>query len=315
MLRKLICKLLMVVLMCCAILASTTLLVCAAPDGEKHDDFERVVNFIDEITEESSVVETVPAKVVLAAFEMTEDSDAETLACTIEETVWTEIQLAVTEPVEETVPILETVPESEVVVITEEPVVEEMVYVEKYPEVPHFFQTDYPNTRYGGYGTVASHGCGIASLSMVFSYLMDEEILPDRLAEEYGRYNTKCGSSWMLFPDSAEDYGITIENQTWKWEDVVTALENGQVVIANAGPDSVFTDGGHFIVFYGITEDGKILVRDPNRYNYGEWSSPILKEGFANGFDQKYCRYNCFPCWIYEAKDVEALAEKHAGEA
>lgn len=292
MLRKMICKLVAVVVMCSAILLSTTVLVYASPEGESPDNFERVVEFIDEVTEESTFVTE-------ATIENMEVAKAEVLTLAFEEPV---AEVIMTEPVVE-----ETVPE--------ETVVEKPVYVEKYTEVPHFFQTDYPNTRYGGYGTVASHGCGITSLSMVFSYLMDEEILPDRLAEEYGRHNTECGSSWTLFTASAEDYDITIEKQTWKWEDVVTALENGQVVIANAHSESVFTDGGHFIVFYGITEDGKILVRDPNRYNYGEWSSPILKEGFANGFDQKYCRYHCFPCWIYEAKDVDALAAEYYGEA
>lgn len=38
------------------------------------------------------------------------------------------------------------------------------VYHEKYTKVPNYFQTDYPNTPYGNYGTVASHGCGIASI-------------------------------------------------------------------------------------------------------------------------------------------------------
>ena len=35
-------------------------------------------------------------------------------------------------------------------------------------EVPHYFQTDYPDTPYGRHGdTVATDGCGITSLAMV----------------------------------------------------------------------------------------------------------------------------------------------------
>lgn len=209
----------------------------------------------------------------------------------------------------EEIEVLETQIQNEEALVLQTEPIEEIPYVEKFPEVPLFFQTDYPNTRYG-HATVATHGCGIASLSMILTYLLDREIMPDTLAEEYGRYNGEHGSSWNLFPDSAADYGVTIEKQTWKWEDVVEALKNGQVCIANAQKESIFTNGGHFIVLYGITEEGRILVRDPNKYNYGEWSSKILKEGFANGFEQKSVQYNCFPCWIYAKKDLDAIAEQ-----
>ena len=193
--------------------------------------------------------------------------------------------------------------------LNREPNVTQSGYVEKFTEVPHYFQTYYPKTRYGD-STVRKAGCGITCLSMVLTYLLDEEITPDFLAEKYFRYKVEGGSSWTLFTDSAEDYGITIEKQTWKWDDVITALENGQVVIANANSDSVFTDGGHFIVLAGLTEDGKIIVRDPNLYNYSIWTNPVLEDGFANGFDEKSVKYNCFPCWIYQAKDLEDAAAR-----
>ena len=176
------------------------------------------------------------------------------------------------------------------------------------PFVPLYFQADYANTPYGGYGTVASHGCGITSVAMVFSYLLDEYIMPDTLAKEFGRYNTEGGSSWTLFPDSAEKYGL-YTTQTWKWDEVVEALENGHIVIANPH-ECLFTGGGHFIVLYGITEDGKILVHDPNKYNYfmfNEYCNPALTEGFLSGFDQKYFNPECLPCWIYPLKDLEAV--------
>ena len=176
------------------------------------------------------------------------------------------------------------------------------------PFVPLYFQQDYPKTPYGGYGTVSSHGCGITSVAMVFSYLLDEYIMPDTLAKEFGRYNTEVGSSWTLFPDSAEKYGLTT-TQTWKWDEVVEALENGHIVIANPH-ECLFTGGGHFIVLYGITNDGRILVNDPNKYNYfmfNEGCNPALTEGFLSGFDQKYFNPECLPCWIYPLKDLEAV--------
>ena len=205
--------------------------------------------------------------------------------------------------------VMNTEPEPELLAI---PARNKFEYVEKYPEVPHYLQTDYPHTPYGNYGTIASHGCGIASLSMVLTYLLDKEILPDYLASEYGHYNTESGSSYTLFPDSAEDYGITIA-RTSTWSEVITALKNGQVIIALAHSNSVFTDSGHFIVLCGITEDAKILVKDPNGWNYKK-NSHILNDGFANGFEQKYIKSGCYPFWIYEPKDLENIATKVSKE-
>lgn len=170
---------------------------------------------------------------------------------------------------------------------------------EEIPEVPLYFQNDYPDTPYGSYGTVKSHGCGITCVAMVFSYLFDEEIMPDELAEEFGHYNTEDGSYHSLFPDSAEVYGISVE-KTNDWDTVIEALENGQVIIANPTED-IFTDGGHFIVLYGITDDGRILVHDPNEFNYSGYGA-ILTDGFANGFEQKYIKYTCMPYYIYPLK-------------
>ena len=189
------------------------------------------------------------------------------------------------------------------------PVVAENGYVEKITEVPHYLQQSYPYTNYGWHGTVSSHGCGITSCAMVYSYLLDYAIKPDELAEKYGGYNTEVGSSYTLFPDSAEDFGLEMQ-VSYSWTEVEDALKRGCVVIANVQSDTIFTQGGHFIVYYGITEDGKILINDPNIYNYGQWSGNALKEGFKNGFDQKYCKYS-FPCWIYEPKDVDAISNQN----
>lgn len=158
--------------------------------------------------------------------------------------------------------------------------------VEKYPEVPLYLQTDYYTVRYGQYGTVATSGCGITCLAMVATYLLDEEYLPDEFARRYAMYSVKGGSDWTLFKTSSEELGLPMEMSV-KWEDALAALENGQVVITQANPDSIFTDVGHFIVLTGVNEEGRIWVNDPYGGNYGEWSHPRLQDGFANGFEQR----------------------------
>ncbi len=246
---------------------------------------------------EPEVSETEPTEVPREEFVLPQEEDLED---------WLHITLVETKEDDTRIYSLNnrlyTVPD---VIVNEEPRVTDSGYVEKIYNVPQYFQQAYPKTRYGNHGTVSSHGCGITSIAMVYSYLLDEEITPDRMAEEYGKYNTEHGSAWSLFEAAAEDYGIQV-TRVHLWQDVVEALENGCVVISNVR-ENLFTAGGHFIVYYGITEDGKVLVRDPNIYNFGEWSANALKEGFYNGFEDKYVKYS-FPCWVYAPKDLDAIA-------
>lgn len=187
----------------------------------------------------------------------------------------------------------------------------EFVYIEQFPEVPLYNQLDYPKTQYGYDGsTVRSSGCGIACYAMVLSYLLDREVLPDELAGMYHRYKVKDGSSHCLFTNTQDDWGVSVKKcfwvEAWLEGKVMEALENGQPIIANVYADSAFTDNGHFIVLYGLTENGKILVRDPNGSNYNK--KGFLADGFKNGFDPKYFRGHSATYFIYQAKDLDALA-------
>lgn len=171
--------------------------------------------------------------------------------------------------------------------------------------VPLYNQLDYPNTRYGCCGTIASHGCGITSLAMVASYLLDKEILPDEMAKQFGEYNTEEGSCWVLFEDSAKELGLGFQERTENTNKVMEALEAGQVVVS-LQHTGLFTGGGHFIVLVGLTEDGKIIVNDPNGANYTKNNTMI--NGFVNGFTPRQVFQDGVQYWIYdkkEAKDIE----------
>ena len=167
--------------------------------------------------------------------------------------------------------------------------------------VPLYNQLDYPDTPYGDFGTIASHGCGITSLAMVTTYLLGKECLPDELAETFGDYNTEKGSLWILFEDSGEQLGLNLQERTDDEEKVIEALKNNQVVISLQGP-GLFTSGGHFIVLIGLTADGKIMVNDPNGANYEK--NNALIDGFSNGFTEKQVFENGGPYWIYQKKEL-----------
>lgn len=167
-------------------------------------------------------------------------------------------------------------------------------------EVPLYNQHDY-NTPFGNRGTISSSGCGVTCLAMVATYLLDDPTLtPDLFGEVFGKYHGSCGSSWKLFTEAAEVLGLGEVKQVFDWNSgkVEAALRNGSLVISNQRA-GVFTEGGHYILLTGITEDGKILVHDPNGKNYKR-----LRDGFENGFDRRDISDSC-PCyWIYTPKEV-----------
>jgi hypothetical protein len=78
----------------------------------------------------------------------------------------------------------------------------------------------------------------------------------------------------------ADLYGV---KGTWiknDEEQIAEALRAGHPVIAHMGP-GIFTDGGHYIVLRGITEDGYVLVNDPgikNRNKYAYILSTVVAQ-------------------------------------
>lgn len=182
----------------------------------------------------------------------------------------------------------ETTEVTEVMEVTEDPGVTTIPL----REVPHYYQTDYPNARYG-YGTVASSGCGITCLAMVATYLTGHTYYPDELARYFGSHGEnnmqrlEYGSSQLQLPwAKARDF-----------RDVMAALKDGNIVIALMSSDSIFTDSQHFIVLTGLTKDGEIMVNDPYAPNYQNW---ILKNAFETGFSEGDILCGFSGGWIYD---------------
>ena len=155
-------------------------------------------------------------------------------------------------------------------------------------DVPQYFQTTY--TQPFATGTIRSAGCGITSLAMVASYLTGEEITPDMLTNGYRGDNPASAmhagiKNLGLKLTTYEGWGIACQelNEDGK-TNLDAALESGKPVIARMNSSSLFTEGGHFIVIAGKTEDGKYIVNDPNLENYYK---SYMVDGFTNGFTEE----------------------------
>ena len=167
-------------------------------------------------------------------------------------------------------------------------------------EIPQYFQTDYPEVRYGA-GSIATSGCSVTSLAMVASYLTGHTYMPDELADYFSNYNSinhidklEYMSDMLQLPwERAENFHVALD-----------ALKEGKIVIALMEGSSLFTNGQHFIVWIGSDENGKIYIHDPNKDNYSRWN---LKSAFVNGFEEGDICYGYSGAWIY---DPEAMPEE-----
>ncbi|MEG2860464.1 MAG: C39 family peptidase, partial [Clostridia bacterium] len=118
----------------------------------------------------------------------------------------------------------------------------------------------------GAKRSVSTSGCSVTCLSMLIAYLTDNtEQSPYTLFREAcqkGLYRGK-GIGREAVQKIAETYHVL---GTWRdltQEELVAVLKEGRPIIANMGP-GYFTDAGHYVVLRGVTEDGMILVNDPN---------------------------------------------------
>ena len=130
-----------------------------------------------------------------------------------------------------------------------------------------YYQTDYSNVSYGS-GSIASCGCGPTSFAMVASTLLKKQITPADAVSWCGNkyYVSGQGTSWSYFNAASEHFGLSKPRNVNSIDEVTNALKSGKLVISSQNR-GIFTNSGHFIVLSGISSDGKISVKDPNKNN------------------------------------------------
>ena len=144
-------------------------------------------------------------------------------------------------------------------------------------QVYYFNQNDYNDYYYssdpskaeykrskGGWATIASHGCGPTSLSIVLSSILNRTIDPIETTTEVCKNGgcTSSGSYHNVLMDVGQKYGVKV-TQTGKNQEVINALSsNNSLVIVLMGPGT-FTSGGHYIVLTGANSSGQVSVADP----------------------------------------------------
>lgn len=191
----------------------------------------------------------------------------------------------------------ETLPPETIPPETQLPETEPVVERFRYDAVPRYDQTAYAHIRYRS-GTIATSGSNVTSLAMVASYLTGHEYLPDALAACFADY---IGNS-MQWLENASDALQLPWKKAGNIDEVINALWEGKVAVVLMNERSLFMDAQHFVVFAGITEDGRILVNDPYGPNYGAWNLCSALEG--SGFDRGDLSGGYSGGWIYDPAAV-----------
>lgn len=140
--------------------------------------------------------------------------------------------------------------------------------------IPRFQQWD---ERWGyltyGNDNIGINGCGPTCLSMVVAGLLkDTSKSPDAVAE-FSVENNYCtvasGTAWSLMSTGARKLGLKSESVSVGADSLRSVLKKGQPVICSMKPGD-FTTTGHFIVLTGLTDDGKLMINDPNSITRSE---------------------------------------------
>lgn len=251
---------------------------------------EETVEETTEATEAPTEATEVPTEATEAPTEATEVPTEATEEPTEATEELTEPTEAPTEPTEAS-----TEPTEETVAPEQPEETEEL----NEREFPLYFQTDYPNVRFGS-GTVANNGCSITSLAMVATYMTGHEYLPDELARYFGGRaenniaRLEMGSEALKLPYRKAE----------NWHETYAALEAGKLAIIMVDNRTPFTQSQHFIIVTGINDAGKLVVYDSYEPNYEKWD---LKQGFAEGFDPDLILQGYSGAWIY---DPDAMPEE-----
>lgn len=158
------------------------------------------------------------------------------------------------------------------------------------PDTGEWEHQDWPDTVVHGEKPLRSVGCGYCATAMACSYLTGSFVSPfdidaDRTSESL------C--AW------ANNNGVKAHN-TASWNEVYQALKDGHPVMAlvrnkvgtrkDDPTHGYWTNQGHFILMYGLTDDGLIKVNDSgcadNTYCIsGDGHDPAIIYQNASGYD------------------------------
>ncbi len=149
-------------------------------------------------------------------------------------------------------------------------------------DIPLFMQWDkrWGYKDYGG-NYVGVAGCGPTCIAMVACGLEQDAAINPYVVSQYaaqqGFYTYGQGTSWDIMTTGAKHFGLDVSAGSVSVDFIMNNLTSSTPLICSMAPGD-FTKTGHFIVLTGITDDGQIIVNDPNspKNSKKHWDVDIL---------------------------------------
>lgn len=148
-----------------------------------------------------------------------------------------------------------------------------------------------------GTDTIGPYGCGPTVMAMAVASLTDIPADPVSMAAwavDNGHWARKGGSRHSIIQGAAAAFGIEAAPfSSREAVDLTAALRQGKLLVALVGPGH-FTDGGHFILLRGVTDDRQVLVADPNspERSLMLWEPQLILDELSSARD------NGAPLWV-----------------
>ena len=113
--------------------------------------------------------------------------------------------------------------------------------------------------------TLASGGCGIYTVAMIASNLLDKDITPDMAisaidSKYYSSHLSDAGATLL-----AKKLGLQVKTYSYKKSDIIEVVKrelgkgNMILFVGKGGPYPWYGGDGHFMALRGVTDDGKFL--------------------------------------------------------
>ena len=158
--------------------------------------------------------------------------------------------------------------------------------------VVYYNQGDSPWGKHrfrGPYGTnkIKPAGCGPTSMAICISTITGKKVTPIQTcdwAAKQGHYHQGAGWDHSTPAAIAKHWNLKCQGLGYNKSNLKKALKQGKLIVAIMSPGH-FTKGGHYIVLYGLSKDGKKLqVADcGGRARNGWWNvDTVFNEARSN---------------------------------
>ncbi len=138
--------------------------------------------------------------------------------------------------------------------------------------VPSIYMQDYDDVIMPNGKSISESGNLICCISMLASYKNKEWILPDTITSDSSVFN----ENGELNKDKAlKKYCGNYNQMNFDFEDLKNALNQDCTVLLRIPQRSKFGEVSTYLIVTALSRDGKIEIRDPNKFNIQKYGTPV----------------------------------------